>query len=116
MSNKISATLGALILAATTGTIAYAGSSRGQDNDALTDLSKAQVPIAQAIATAEQAASGKATKAKLENKRQGPVYEIEVANPSTRKIMDVRVDAASGAVLSTRDDHADHEGSREDDD
>lgn len=109
MNHKISATLGALILAATAGTIAWAGPSGGHDNDALADLAEAQVPIAQAIATAEQAAGGKATKAELENERHGLVYEVEVANASTRKVMDVRVDAASGAVLASREDHADRE-------
>lgn len=105
MKHKFSATLGTLILAVTAGTIAWAGPSGGHDNDVLVNLARVQVPITQAIATAEQAAGGNATKAGLENKRQGLVYEVEVANSSTRTVMEVRVDATSGAALVSRQDH-----------
>ncbi len=117
MRKKLSTALATVVLAVTTGTLAYANQTGKHDNDALVDLSRAQVPIAQAITTAEQAAGGgTATRAELENEKQGLIYEIEVANTGTQKVMDVRVDGVSGKVLSAREDRADHEGKDEPDD
>jgi uncharacterized membrane protein YkoI len=63
------------------------------------------VTMSQAIATAEQQASGKATHAKLENETGKLLYEIKVA--AKDKITEVKVDATDGKVLATgADTHA----------
>ena len=115
MSNKFSLILGTTLLSITAGTMAYAQSNK-QDSDAFADLAKAQVPITQAIAAAEQVVGGKATSVELENEKQGLIYKVEVANAATRKVMDVQVDGTSGKVLSTQEDRADREGKDEADD
>lgn len=68
-------------------------------------IGNAKVSITQAIAAAEQHASGKAAKAEFDKSRHGWVYEVEVV--SGTKVFDVVVDAASGAVLSSTEDEHD---------
>ncbi|MDP2024689.1 PepSY domain-containing protein [Sulfuriferula sp.] len=107
MRNKLSFTLGAVILAIGTGTAAYATQSGKHENDALADLAKAKISISQAIASAEQASPGKATRAELENENQGLSYIVEVADAATQKVTDVRVDGVTGKVLSAQADRGD---------
>jgi uncharacterized membrane protein YkoI len=95
------------IIAATlaaTGVAAFA--AKTMENDAA-NLAAAKVSITQAIATAEQHASGKATHAELESSKAGLTYDIEVA--SGTKVFDVKVDATNGSVISSAEDVADHE-------
>ena len=61
--------------------------------------SKATVTMSQAIATAEQQAGGKATRAKLENETGKLLYEIKVAGKD--KVTEVKVDAQDGKVLAS---------------
>ena len=71
MNRKI--TIPALIIAvgvATAGSLVFAKSS-GAENDAIADLAKAKITLAQAVGAAEAHASGKATKAELEGERAG---------------------------------------------
>lgn len=110
MSNQLTLTLGALVLAIGAGTAAYASQTSRHEDDAFTDLAQTKVSISQAIASAEQAATGKSTRAELENQNGDLVYTVEVANASTQKVMDVKVDSVSGKVLSMKEDQADHEG------
>lgn len=77
------------------------------ENDAFVDLAQAKINITQAIAAAEQATSGKVTRAELENEQHGLVYQIEIADVSSKKISDVRVDGVNGKVLSVKADSAD---------
>lgn len=107
MRNKLSLTLGAIILAAGAGTAAYAVQSNQHENDALADLSKAKITISQAIASAEQAAPGTATRAELENEQHGLRYSVEVADAATRKVTDVQIDGVTGKVLSVKLDQGD---------
>ena len=116
MSSKLSAVLGTVIISVAMCTMAYAGQSSRHENDAIADLSKAQVSITQAIAIAEQSVGGKATRAELENEGHGLIYKVEVANTATKKVMNVHVDAASGKVLTTKEDHVDHQAKDEADD
>jgi uncharacterized membrane protein YkoI len=116
MRNKYALAIGGLIIVVTAGTMAYAKQASDHENDALADLAKAQVSITQAIAAAEQAASGKATRAELENEKNTLFYKVEVANAGTKKIMDVHVDASSGKVLSTKKDRGDSGKDEQDDD
>jgi uncharacterized membrane protein YkoI len=107
MRNTLSLTLGAIILAAGAGTAAYATQSGQHENDALADLAKAKITISQAIASAEQAAPGKATRAELENEQHGLRYSVEVADAATRKVSDVHIDGVTGKVLSVKLDQGD---------
>jgi uncharacterized membrane protein YkoI len=76
-----------------------------QENDAQAVL-KAQVSLLQAVTMAEQTANGKAARAEYEQDRSGQHYEVEIVNGA--KVYDVRIDAASGKVLSSVEDRNDH--------
>lgn len=95
--------LAAAIAAA--GTVAYAAQG-GVENDAMA-ITKAKIPLAQAVTTAEQHANGKAARAEYENSKQGWVYDVEVVNGA--KVFDVRVDADKGTVISSAEDTADRD-------
>lgn len=113
MKSKI--TVPALLVAAgiaTAGGLAFAKASGG-DNDAIADLAKAKVTLAQAAGAAEAHAGGKATKAELEGERGTLVFDVEVVTPDN-KVFDVKVDAADGKVLSSKLDQADR-GEKDDD-
>ena len=116
MRNRIAPVLGAAILALGASAAVHAGQSPEQENDAIADLSLAKVSITEAVAAAERAAGGKATRAGLENEGAGLIYKVEVANPATRKVMNVRVDGASGKILGAREDHIDRGRTEEADD
>ena len=89
------------LIAFTTGMTAasVALAYRGEHDRAPVDASKATVTMSQAIATAEQQAGGKATRAKLENETGKLLYEIKVAGKD--KVTEVKVDATDGKVLAS---------------
>ncbi len=91
------------ILAAT-GIAAYAAA--GTDNDAAT-LPTTKISMSQAVTAAEQHASGRATRAELEHTKGGIAYDVEVVNGA--KVVDVKVDAEKGTVISAAADQADHD-------
>lgn len=93
------------VAVAATGTVAYAAKS-GMENDAMA-ITKAKIPLTQAVTVAEQHANGKASRAEYENSKQGWVYDVEVV--SGAKVLDVRVDANKGTVISSAEDKADHD-------
>jgi uncharacterized membrane protein YkoI len=92
--------------------VAGAFAAKSSVEDDTTAIATAKIPLAQAVATAEQYAKGRATHAGFENSRAGWVYGVEVA--SGAKVFDVRVDANSGVVISAAEDQAD--GDQEQDD
>jgi uncharacterized membrane protein YkoI len=94
---------------ALSGVYAVANSS---ENDALAILT-AKIDLTKAVATAEQHVGGKASKAEYERHKGQWVYEIEVVKD--KKVMDVKVDATSGSVISATEDLAD-KGNDEDKD
>jgi uncharacterized membrane protein YkoI len=110
MRNKYRLIIAGLVVAAAGGSAVAATGAQG--NDAFADLAKAKISITQAIASAEQAGGGKATRAELEEEKAGLVFKVEVANATTRKVMDVHVDGVSGKVISSTEDH--DEGNRQD--
>ena len=65
-------------------------------------ITKAKIPLTQAVAVAEQHAKGKASRAEYENSKQGRVYDVEVM--SGQKVFYVRVDADKGTVISSAAD------------
>ena len=95
-----------LVLAITAGsTVAYAA-SHGMENDAAS-ITKAKIPLTQAVTVAEQHASGKAARAEYENSKNGWVYDVEVVNGA--KVFDVNVDADKGTIVSSVEDKADRD-------
>ena len=71
------------------------------------------VSLLQAIDTAEQQVGGKVRKVELEHERSTLVYDMEVINGI--KVMDVTVDAHSGAVLRAKAGDADRDNDENDD-
>lgn len=114
MKRKSLATLAVVVSIATAGGLAYASQNGKQENDAISDLSKARISLSQAIATAEQQVGGTATRAELENEGKALRNEVEVV-ASAGKVMDVQIDATDGKVISAKVDSADSErGDNED--
>lgn len=77
------------------------------NNDATTDASTAKISLTQAISVAEQHTAGKATRADLEHHKGVLTYDVEVL--SGTKVLDVRVDAAKGMVISSNEDKRDED-------
>lgn len=89
----------------TTGAVAYAANG-SMENDAQA-ITKAKIPLTQAITVAEEHAHGKASRAEYENSKQGWVFDVEVV--SGAKVFDVRVDPDKGTIISSAEDKADHD-------
>ena len=105
-----------------TGGLGLAYAAMAPENDALADapaLASAKIGLQQAVAIAEGHVGGKAAHAAFgqgPGKRGKAVFEIEVVQGTT--VTDVKVDAASGNVLSAVPDDADladTAGERDDD-
>lgn len=108
----------ALILAAgvaTAGGLAYAKQTGALENDAVVDLAKAKISLSQAIGSAETHAAGKAVKAELDSERGPVVFNVEVVT-ADNQVMDVKVDANDGKVLSSQLNTADQGGKEDNDD
>lgn len=83
------------------------------ENDALA-IASAKVGLQQAVGIAEGHVGGKASRAEFERDKAGKtVFEVEVVKDAT--VMDVKVDATSGNVLSAVQDQADKANERDDD-
>ncbi|TKB24279.1 peptidase M4 [Desulfopila sp. IMCC35006] len=80
----------------------YAAGTR--ENDAL-EVPATRITLSQAVTTAEQHVPGKASRAELEKHDGQWVFDVEVVKES--KVMDVKVDPASGKVLAAAEDKAD---------
>ncbi|NWG32273.1 MAG: PepSY domain-containing protein [Rhodocyclaceae bacterium] len=91
------------ILSATAIGSAYA--AKAMENDALA-IEAAKIGLTQAITVAEQHVGGKAARAELEKHKGQWLFDIEVVNG--QKVMDVKVDSASGKVIAATEDKADH--------
>jgi uncharacterized membrane protein YkoI len=86
--------------------VAGAGYAANGENDALA-IAGAKIDLAKAVAAAEQHVGGKASKAEYERHKDQWVFDIEVVKD--KKVMDVKVDAASGKVISATEDKADQD-------
>ncbi len=84
--------------------MAYAAKSTENDAAAITN---AKIPMAQAIAAAEQHTNGKAARAEYEQTKAGWTYDVEVV--SGAKVFDVKVDADNGKVISSVEEKADQD-------
>ncbi|WP_416046850.1 PepSY domain-containing protein [Cupriavidus basilensis] len=85
------------IAIAATGAVACAAKG-GMEKVALA-LTKAKIPLTQAITVAGQHANGKASRAECENAKQGWGFDVEAV--SGAKVFDARVDAGKGTVISS---------------
>jgi uncharacterized membrane protein YkoI len=83
------------------------------ENDALA-VAGAKIDLAKAVAAAEQHVGGKASKGEYEKHKGQWVYDIEVVKDKT--VTDVKVDAASGKVISATEDKADQDDEQDKDD
>lgn len=81
------------------------------DNDALS-IAGAKTTLAEAVAVAERHAGGKAAKAEFERSSGRWVFDIEVVKDKT--VFDVKVAADDATVLSSKEDHADHDDDKDD--
>ena len=107
MKRKLSVSLAAALAAAAIGGGAYAANKADKEDDALA-IVNAKVTLTQAVAAAEQHVGGKAAKAELEQSKGVWTFDVEVVKDA-KTVMDVKVDAATGKVLSATADKADHD-------
>ena len=98
------------VAAALLATTAAAFAATGGDNDA-TAGPAAQTTLVQAVGVAEQHTGGNAVRAEYEKTKAGWAYDVEVVKNA--KVFDVRVDAASGNVISSAQDKVDHDDERD---
>ncbi len=82
-------------------------------NDAVANLTRAQIGLEQAITAAREKTGGQATRAELDSDDGALVYRVEVVT-TDHKVFDVKIDATDGKVLSNAEDVADR-GERDDD-
>ena len=106
MNSKRGLIVGILLVIATATMAASAAPGNNEQRGTPIDFSKAPVTMSQAIATAEQQAGGRATRAKLENENGKLLYEVKVAGKD--KATEVQIDAQDGKVLATNAAHHDH--------
>ena len=94
----------AVVIAA--GSFAIAGNkNHAEENDALA-VQQAKISLMQAVAAAERHTPGRSTKAEFEHSQGKAVFDVEVV--AGAKVMDVKVDATSGAVIAATEDRVDH--------
>lgn len=72
----------------------------------------AKVTIDQAIKTASEKVSGKVIEAELEQKHNKLVWEVEVVT-ADNKLMEVHIDAETGAVIDVEEEKSEKEMKRE---
>jgi uncharacterized membrane protein YkoI len=101
-----------ILIPAVIAAVSISASAYSAENDALA-ISAAKIDLVKAVAAAEQHVGGKASKAEYERHKGQGVYEIEVVKD--KNVMDVRVDATTGSVISAKEDRAD-KGKDDDDD
>jgi uncharacterized membrane protein YkoI len=102
MKRKMLVTAAAAALSA----LAIGHAANAAENDALA-IAGAKIDLAKAVAAAEQHVGGKASKGEYERHKGQWVYDIEVVKD--KKVMDVKVDAGSGKVISATEDKADQD-------
>ena len=96
----------AAIAATITAMAAAAAAGTTHENDALA-IAKASISLTQAVAAAEKHVGGKALQAEFERHKGQWMFDVEVVKDG--KVMDVKVDATTGKVLSATEDAADDE-------
>jgi len=87
--------------------------AKSAENDALA-ITGAKIDLTQAVTVAEQHIGGKASRAEYERHKGAWVFDVEVVNG--KKIVDVKVDPASGNVIAATEDKTDHDDGQDKDD
>jgi uncharacterized membrane protein YkoI len=96
----------ALLLAAGTLTAAGAAYADEKEKNGKAEMAAAaKVTIDQAIKTASDKVAGKVIEAELEKKHNKLVWEVEVVTAES-KVMEVHIDADSGAVIEVEEEKA----------
>jgi uncharacterized membrane protein YkoI len=101
----VTVTVTVTVIAASLATAAVIGYAANRKADNAVAHPIAKITLSQAIASAEQHAVGRATRAEVEHTKVGWAYDVEIVNGSN--VIDVRVDA--DAVLSSAQDVPDRE-------
>jgi hypothetical protein len=88
------------------GTVTVAGSAYGGGPKEKAEMAAAaKVTIDQAVKAATENTAGKVIEAELEKKHDKLVWEVEVVT-SENKVMEIHIDAETGAVISTEEKKA----------
>ena len=98
----------ALAMLLTAGTLAVGGTAYGdgkEKNGKAEMAATAKVTIDQAIKTASDKVAGKVIEAELEKKHNKLVWEVEIVT-AENKVMEVHIDADSGAVIDVEEEKA----------
>ena len=105
-STKISLSACALATVVSVGVIA--ANAGAPQNDALS-VTQAKVSLTEAVSAAERHANGKAARAEYERSASPGqwVYDVEVI--AGTKVLDVKVDATTAAILSSTADSAEYD-------
>jgi uncharacterized membrane protein YkoI len=103
MKRRLYLTLAALSVA----TVGSAYATNFIENDALA-IANAKISMIQAVTAAEHHVGGRAARAEYERHDGQWVFDVEVVKG--RRVLDVKVDPASGAVLASNVDESDHDG------
>lgn len=110
-----SSSMFALSILLAAGTLAAAGIAFGDEkekNGKAEMAAAAKVTIDQAIKTASEKVSGKIIEAELEKKQNKLVWEVEVVT-ADKKLMEVHIDADTGAVIDVEEEKAEPKKKRE---
>ena len=102
----------AAVLLTAAGAATYASKDSTPENDAISDLARAKVSLVSAVGVAEQQSGGKATRAELESEDGVTAFEVEIVTPD-KKVLEIKVDALTGKVLSSKEDKPDGRKHRE---
>lgn len=94
------------------GAAVYAFENDTENEDSVA-IDNAKISLVQAISAAEQHVGGKAAKGEYELDKGQWVYDIEVIRD--QKVTDVKVDPATGKVLSAEEDKPDADDERDHD-
>lgn len=110
-----SSSMFALSILLAAGTLATAGIAFGDEkekNGKAEMAAAAKVTVDQALKTALEKVSGKVIEAELETKRNKLVWEVEVVT-ADKKVMEVHIDADTGAVIDVEEEKAEPKKKRE---
>lgn len=89
---------------------AMSHASGHQDNDAVPGRA-AKISLIQAITAAEHHTPGTPVRAEYEHTKSGWAYDVEIVNG--KQTFEVRVNADTGAVISSAKDKVDHDDARD---
>ncbi|MGZ8375530.1 MAG: PepSY domain-containing protein [Nitrospira sp.] len=107
MRQQLPTLLGLTMLLAV-GTLAVGGTAYGDEKEKIGKAemaATAKVTIDQAVKTASEKVPGTVIEAELESKHHKLVWEVEVVT-AEKKVMEVHIDADSGAVIGVEEEKA----------